>query len=565
MPTCRDILRLGAYQLLYLDACRHRPSSTMRSTLTRRGGKSQRRRPRQRRACARLARERESLTWPAVPTTPTLLRRPLRSSTRIREWLVERWLGATACDATERGSRSTTSAPALCLAANRHADASREALADELAARRRRDRTPHRGRRTACTSSAVTPLARAFRGPLPSCRTRLAADRASWRRPARGERVLDLCASPGGKTRRRWRDVGATRARRGLATSGRTACALLARHADALPRRRRARGAGPCRRAAAVRDAAFDRVSGRAPCSGLGTLRRDPDIRWRRSPTICRVSPATQIELLERAAALVRPGGSLVYSTCSSEPEENEDVVAAPSSRRRIADFTPRAADPSQTLPFRRRPRGLLRRRYCVRADRCTYPIVTVVACALRTRVVERTARSCLLAGAPGRHLPASLPAVAMRVAVRAREVTVPDLVGKSLDDATALLGRRLDLQLRDRSTRRRPDTKVAGRPRARPGTGGRSPARRQRSVRVWVERGAHVALAPAWSARRSARRRSGVAQDGLSTAPSPRFAPRCTRPTSSWRRIRRRRRRPRRFACSSTAARTRRPTSCPI
>ena len=66
-----------------------------------------------------------------------------------------------------------------------------------------------------------------------------------------------------------------------------------------------------------------------APCSGLGTIRRDPDIRWRRAASDLPRLADQQIELLTRAAATVRPGGRLVYATCSSEPEENEHVVAA--------------------------------------------------------------------------------------------------------------------------------------------------------------------------------------------------------------------------------------------
>jgi 16S rRNA (cytosine967-C5)-methyltransferase len=75
--------------------------------------------------------------------------------------------------------------------------------------------------------------------------------------------------------------------------------------------------------------AEFDRVLVDAPCSGLGTLRRDPDIKWRRRedefPTLVRL----QLQILDAAAGAVRPGGRLIYSTCSSEPEENDQVVAA--------------------------------------------------------------------------------------------------------------------------------------------------------------------------------------------------------------------------------------------
>jgi 16S rRNA (cytosine967-C5)-methyltransferase len=73
----------------------------------------------------------------------------------------------------------------------------------------------------------------------------------------------------------------------------------------------------------------FDLVLVDAPCSGLGTLRRDPDIRWARHPDDLTRLAASQLTLLHRSAPLVRPGGMLVYATCSSEPDENEDVVSA--------------------------------------------------------------------------------------------------------------------------------------------------------------------------------------------------------------------------------------------
>lgn len=66
-----------------------------------------------------------------------------------------------------------------------------------------------------------------------------------------------------------------------------------------------------------------------APCSGLGTLRRDPDVRWRRHPGDLVVLAATQRAMLEEGMRAVRDGGRVVYATCSSEPEENESVVGA--------------------------------------------------------------------------------------------------------------------------------------------------------------------------------------------------------------------------------------------
>ena len=76
-------------------------------------------------------------------------------------------------------------------------------------------------------------------------------------------------------------------------------------------------------------DGSFDRVLVDAPCSGTGTLRRNPEIRWRISPADILDLSGRQKQLLFNAAHAVKPGGRLVYSTCSVEPDENEDVVQA--------------------------------------------------------------------------------------------------------------------------------------------------------------------------------------------------------------------------------------------
>src|SRR5207249_77903 len=66
-----------------------------------------------------------------------------------------------------------------------------------------------------------------------------------------------------------------------------------------------------------------------APCTSLGVLRRNPEVKWRRRPEDIAASAARQREILTAAATLVKPGGRLVYATCSPEPEENEAVVTA--------------------------------------------------------------------------------------------------------------------------------------------------------------------------------------------------------------------------------------------
>ena len=79
----------------------------------------------------------------------------------------------------------------------------------------------------------------------------------------------------------------------------------------------------------------FDAVLADVPCSGLGTLRRNPEIKWRFNPDQLGSLQSTQEQILASAAEAVRPGGLLTYSTCSTEPEENEQVVYGFLSRHR--------------------------------------------------------------------------------------------------------------------------------------------------------------------------------------------------------------------------------------
>jgi 16S rRNA (cytosine967-C5)-methyltransferase len=140
-----------------------------------------------------------------------------------------------------------------------------------------------------------------------------------------GARVLDLCASPGGKTTA----IAATLRGRGLIVAS-----------DVRPRRLRTlagtvatSGAHNTRVLQVPQSGSlpfgpvFDRILVDAPCSGLGTIRRDPDIRWRRHEDELGTLASRQLDLVKRAAAVLAPGGRLVYATCSSEPEENEGVV----------------------------------------------------------------------------------------------------------------------------------------------------------------------------------------------------------------------------------------------
>ncbi len=143
--------------------------------------------------------------------------------------------------------------------------------------------------------------------------------------PRPGQQVLDLCAGPGIKTGQ----IAARMGDRGeliAVDSDPARAAQVAEQAERLGLRSvtvvEADAAG------FELGAGFDRVLVDAPCSGLGTLASRPDVRWRRSPQAIERLAELQERILSRAARLVRPGGSLVYATCTLSRAENEDVVS---------------------------------------------------------------------------------------------------------------------------------------------------------------------------------------------------------------------------------------------
>lgn len=143
-----------------------------------------------------------------------------------------------------------------------------------------------------------------------------------------GQRVLDLCAAPGSKTTH-------------IADLTKDSALIVAadRHNHRLNTVVTSAQSQGLRSIQCVEldglqslpfaESSFDRVLLDAPCSGTGTLRRNPEIRWRISPADIQDLSGRQQQLLFNAARAVRPGGRLIYSTCSVEPDENEAVVNA--------------------------------------------------------------------------------------------------------------------------------------------------------------------------------------------------------------------------------------------
>lgn len=297
----------------------------------------------------RLARgDRAALPDVAADASVADVAQALAIRTAHPAWLVERWLRREPRDVVERWLAFDNDPPPTTLRANPLAGATREAVSARLAADG-----------IACAPCVSAPLGLTTQGPGVVTHAVLVegactiqdegSQLAALVAPVRaGQRVLDVCAAPGGKT---------------LAYAWAAGPGGSVVASDIRPRRLEVlrvtltRGHAAHTAVVAIDEAAplpfepvFDVVAVDAPCSGLGTLRRDPDIKWRRTAADLLTFQARQIDLLRRAAAVVAPGGTLVYTTCSTEPEENGAVLAAALAQLPEFDRQSAAAGPSRAV-----------------------------------------------------------------------------------------------------------------------------------------------------------------------------------------------------------------------
>ena len=240
-------------------------------------------------------------------------------------WLIERWVHAFGLAEAEAFARANNAVPpaAFRVVSNR-ADED-EVLARLSAAGAVVERSPvaENAWRVSGATSLIRELTAAGQIYLQDEASQLVAQVMEVKA---GERVLDLCAAPGGKTTLMAgsandaalivaADRSATRMATVIATTRlhqlNNIKPLLLDATDTLP----------------FSPHSFDKVLVDAPCSGTGTLRRNPEIRWRLSEGDIATFAEVQKKILRNATAVVKPGGELVYSTCSVEKEENEDII----------------------------------------------------------------------------------------------------------------------------------------------------------------------------------------------------------------------------------------------
>ena len=269
---------------------------------------------------------------PATQATSELER--LSIATSHPAWLIERWIKFFGASEVEGFAHANNLTPPVAFRLNSHG-----ANAEDVMARLRgagveakpSHIAPHAWRiEVTGGGTASSSLLRALAGAgaiyMQDEASQLVAHTLSARA---GERVLDVCAAPGSKTTHiaalsqdkasvvagdiyahRLRTLGEAASRQNLEN-----VQLIAYDAEKSP--------------LPFAAGAFERVLVDAPCTGTGTLRHNPEIRWRITPADIAELAARQRRILAHAAQTVRIGGRLIYSTCSVEPEENEEVVAA--------------------------------------------------------------------------------------------------------------------------------------------------------------------------------------------------------------------------------------------
>ncbi|MEW6582310.1 MAG: transcription antitermination factor NusB, partial [Actinomycetota bacterium] len=316
----RDVLRLGAYELLFSDGVPPHAVVDQAVRLARAGGTDPRR------ATGRAGLVNAVLRRVAAEGRARLaaLRDDDPASAAVchsfPDWIAERLFAALGAERA-RAEMAAANLPAESAVRWNPLRGPRRSLEDELPAGWHRDPLLPEAYVVAGRFALEDSRAWARGRAIGQSRASMIPARALAPRP--GERILDMCAAPGAKATH-------------IAALAQNRCRITAvelhpARADALRALARRMGAlvqvvdGDAREVPL--DPPYDAVLVDPPCTGLGVLSARPDARWRRRETA--LAPLVDIQrgLLARALELVRPGGRVVYSTCTLLPEENEDVV----------------------------------------------------------------------------------------------------------------------------------------------------------------------------------------------------------------------------------------------
>lgn len=317
----RNVLRTGLYQIFFLDRVPEYAVVSEAVAIAKRT----------RLAAAALvnailrnaARTRREIAYPDPEKDPVAHLSVFHSHPR---WLVERWIGILGVSETTAFCKADNEIPPLTVRVN-SLKADRRTVEEELR------KLGLSSRPTTLSPDGLNVLGNTDSLGKTACfqegRIQIQDEGSQLIShvvgPIAGDSILDLCAGTGGKTHH----LAQLMKNRGRIL----ACDISADKIDAL--RKNAARLGVTIVETKTADAAkddfpaerFDRVLVDAPCSGLGTLRRNPEIRWRLTPDRLRTLVELQGAILRHAVDRVKPGGTLTYVTCTVLPEENEEIV----------------------------------------------------------------------------------------------------------------------------------------------------------------------------------------------------------------------------------------------
>jgi 16S rRNA (cytosine967-C5)-methyltransferase len=339
-PAARVALRMGAYQLLFLRTPSHAAVGETVGLV---------KRVDHGRAAGFVNAVLRSLARaPSPPVPPPESLDPaghLAAAESLPRWLAEEWIAWLGM-AEARALAAAMNGPAPLVLRSPQRDRLAERLAAAGIAARPGERSPHALR---VEGASVEQVARAASGvpfQVQDESAQLVTLFAAGELAGRRARVLDLCAAPGGKAFHLAEILGEG--------SEVVAVEIHPRKADALRQEAAARGLGAVRVICAdgarplpgVEPASFDAVLVDAPCAGLGTLRRHPELKLRRTAADLPRFAALQQRILANALGLARPGAPVTYSVCSLSRAEGPGLVAG-----FLADGARRAPAPAGTAP----------------------------------------------------------------------------------------------------------------------------------------------------------------------------------------------------------------------
>jgi len=323
-PVVRDILRMGIYQIFFLSKVPVSAACNQAVELTKKYGHAGT--VKFVNAVLRNAgRNPEKAVYPKREDNPV---RYLALKYFHPEWLVQRWVDRLGLDATEALCAVNNTTPPLSLRTNTLKN-NRDELAKIITAEGvifAMSKWAPEG--IVCTEYPAIARMKSLQEGLFQVQDESSMLVAHVLDPQPGEFIIDACGAPGGKS---------THIATLMRNAGRVLSTDLYEHKLAITRENASRLGITIIETKAI-DAVnlgnlypkqADRVLVDAPCSGLGVLRRKPDSRWRKNEAMLRDLPKLQQAILESAAACVKLGGILVYSTCTTEPEENQDIVAS--------------------------------------------------------------------------------------------------------------------------------------------------------------------------------------------------------------------------------------------